>query len=152
MGIQGFASDRQVTIDTIIEASPVITCDPRRLRQALGNLLSNAIKFSPSGATVRAHLIRNRDIVRYTISDRGSGIPDDFRPHVFQKFSQVQGTSRPKGTGLGLAITKAIVDALDGTIHFESAPAKGTSFHIELPIRRSLTPCATARPGHHAAG
>jgi signal transduction histidine kinase len=145
--LRGFATDRQVAIDTAIEASAVITCDPRRLRQALGNLLSNAIKFSPAGATVRARLSRTRDTVRYTISDSGSGIPDDFRPHIFQKFSQAQGASRPKGTGLGLAITKAIVDALDGTIDFESAPKKGTTFHVDLPIRRSLTPCGPTRPG-----
>lgn len=144
--VSGFATDRQVTVETAIEASPVITCDPRRLRQALGNLLSNAIKFSPAGATVRAQLTRTRDTVRYSISDSGSGIPDDFRPHIFQKFTQAQGTSRPKGTGLGLAITKAIVDALDGTIHFESATAKGTIFHIELPIRRSLTPGGPTKP------
>jgi signal transduction histidine kinase len=48
---------------------------------------------------------------------------------------------------LGLAITKAIVDALDGTIDFESAPKKGTTFHVDLPIRRSLTPCGPTRPG-----
>lgn len=138
--LRSFAADRQVAIETNIEVSPVITCDPRRLRQALGNLLSNAIKFSPAGATVVANLTRTQDTVRYSISDNGSGIPDDFRPHIFQKFSQAQGTSRPKGTGLGLAITKAIVDALDGTIYFESAAETGTTFHVELPIRRSLTP------------
>lgn len=150
--LRTFATDRQVTIETGIESSPVITCDPRRLRQALGNLMSNAIKFSPAGATVRAHLARTRDTVRYSISDSGSGIPDDFRPHIFQKFTQAQGTSRPKGTGLGLAITKAIVDALDGTIDFESVPEKGTTFRIELPIRRSLTPGGPAGPARPPRG
>ena len=150
--LRTFAADRQVTIETAIEASPVITCDPRRLRQALGNLMSNAVKFSPPGATVRAHLGRTQDTVRYSISDRGAGIPDDFRPHVFQKFTQAQGTSRPKGTGLGLAITKAIVDALDGAIHFESVPEKGTTFHVELPLRRSLTARDPAKPARPPGG
>lgn len=150
--LSGFATDRRVAIETAIEASPVITCDPRRLRQALGNLLSNAIKFSPAGATVRAQLTRTRDTVRYSISDSGSGIPDDFRPLIFQKFTQAQGTSRPKGTGLGLAITKAIVDALEGTIDFESTPDKGTTFRVDLPIRRSLTPSVPGGPTRVPSG
>jgi DNA-binding response OmpR family regulator len=69
------------------------------------------------------------------VRDHGSGIPDDFKPHVFEKFAQADGTtSRQKGgTGLGLSIVKQIVERLGGDVGFDDAPGGGTIFHVELP-------------------
>jgi signal transduction histidine kinase len=86
--------------------------DADRLTQVLANLLSNAAKFSPRGETVRVSLGRRGDSLQLDVSDRGPGIPEEFRPALFQRFAQADSSDRRKkgGTGLGLSISKAIVE------------------------------------------
>jgi DNA-binding response OmpR family regulator len=69
------------------------------------------------------------------VRDHGSGIPEEFRPRIFEKFAQADGTNaRLKGgTGLGLSIVKQIVERLGGQVGFEDAPGGGTIFYVELP-------------------
>ena len=73
--------------------------------------------------------------VRISIRDRGPGIPEDFKPHIFEKFARAdQSDSRKSGgTGLGLSIAKQIVDRLDGYVDFEDAIGGGTIFNVSLP-------------------
>lgn len=73
--------------------------------------------------------------VRVEVTDRGPGIPDEFRPRIFQKFSQADAsdTRQKGGTGLGLAITKELAERMGGTVGFESEPGRGTTFFVELP-------------------
>jgi DNA-binding response OmpR family regulator len=75
------------------------------------------------------------DAVRISVRDHGPGVPEDFKPHIFEKFAQADGTdARQKGgTGLGLSIVKQIVERLDGTVGFEGAPGGGAIFHVDLP-------------------
>jgi hypothetical protein len=104
--------------------------------QVLNNLLSNAAKFSPSGGEVTLRLMpAEEEWVRLSVQDRGPGIPESFRPRVFQRFAQADSSDRRQrgGTGLGLSISKAIVDRLGGRIGFETGPG-GTTFHVELPL------------------
>jgi len=133
---RGFAESYgvRVRLDTA-SASSEVNADPDRLAQVVTNLLSNAIKFSPAGGEVLAAVESNGNIVRVSVRDHGCGIPDDFKPHVFEKFSQADGTtSRQKGgTGLGLSIVKQIVERLGGDVGFDDAPGGGTIFHVELP-------------------
>lgn len=137
--LQAVAAGRQVRIEAVVADDTVIISDARRLTQALSHLMTNAVKFSPEGETVVARVSRlDEAAVRYSVIDHGPGIPDAFRSHIFQKFSQAPGRYRPKGTGLGLAVTKGIVDALGGRLHFDSAPGRGAIFHIDLPVRPSL--------------
>jgi PAS domain S-box-containing protein len=112
------------------------SADPDRLSQVIANLLSNAIKFSPPGAEVVVALTANRDMARITVRDHGPGIPEDFKPHVFQKFAQADSAkSRGKGgSGLGLSIVKGIVTRLGGSTGFADAPGGGTVFHVDLPV------------------
>ena len=109
--------------------------DQDRLHQVLTNLLSNAIKFSPSGEAVEVTLMEDEGRVRLSVRDHGSGIPDEFRTRIFQRFAQADSAdSREKGgTGLGLSICKNIVEAHGGTISFESVSGQGTVFHVDLP-------------------
>lgn len=110
--------------------------DADRLVQVSINLLSNAIKFSPEGGTVSVALHRREGRAEVLVSDQGPGIPEEFRPHIFQKFSQADATdTRAKGgTGLGLSIAKAIVDHHHGMITFETAAGQGTTFVLSLPM------------------
>jgi PAS domain S-box-containing protein len=112
-----------------------VCADPDRLMQVFTNLLSNAAKFSPQGETVTVRVARDQGVVRVAITDRGPGIPDEFKDRVFQKFAQADTSdSRAKsGTGLGLSIAKAIVEKFGGDIGFESAHGKGTTFYVDLP-------------------
>jgi PAS domain S-box-containing protein len=109
--------------------------DADRLTQVLTNLLSNAAKFSPRDATVDVTVTRRDEGVRIAVADRGVGIPEEFRPRIFQRFSQADSTtSRQKGgTGLGLCICRTIVEKHGGKISFESEVGRGTTFFVDLP-------------------
>jgi PAS domain S-box-containing protein len=112
-----------------------VRADSDRLVQAITNLISNAIKFSPPGEEVVVAVETRDDAVRISVRDHGHGVPDEFKPHIFEKFAQADRTdARQKGgTGLGLSIVKQIVDRLDGTVGFDDAPGGGAIFHVDLP-------------------
>lgn len=126
-----------LTPETRLDLS--VMADADRLAQAFANLISNAVKFSPPGSSVTISLEERPDgLVRTTVADQGIGIDEAFRPRIFQRFAQADGSdSRAKGgTGLGLAITREIVERQGGRIGFDSAPGDGTRFHIDLPVVR----------------
>jgi DNA-binding response OmpR family regulator len=85
---------------------------------------------------VRIAVENNGDDLRIAVHDRGPGIPDDFKPHIFAKFAQADATdSRQKGgTGLGLSIVKEIVGRQGGKVGFENAAGGGAIFYIDLPV------------------
>jgi len=134
----GFAARKDVTIDAMIEDDAVFLADSARLTQVIRNVLSNAVKFSPTGGRISVIAKRGGTAVNIAITDRGPGIPDDFRGKVFEKFARARGQTTGSGTGLGLAISKIIVEAHRGSIGFETS-AQGTTFHVDIPLRQSLT-------------
>ncbi len=117
------------------EDVPVLV-DSLRLQQVLANLLSNAIKFSPDNSVVRLGLSTVPGFIRISVCDSGEGIPQQFRPMIFQKFSQADASSskRQQGTGLGLAICKELVERMQGRISFSSEEGVGSCFYVDLPI------------------
>lgn len=133
---RGFAESYGVAVrlnDASVELD--VNADPDRLAQVITNLLSNAIKFSQAGGEVIIAVEKSADDVRIVVRDHGSGVPDEFKPHIFEKFAQADATNtRQKGgTGLGLSIVKQIVERLGGTIGFDDAPGGGAIFRVELP-------------------
>lgn len=112
-----------------------VRADADRLAQVVTNLLSNAIKFSPRGEDVILTVGEREHTVRIAVRDHGSGIPEEFKPRVFEKFAQADAsdTRQKGGTGLGLNIVKQIVDRLGGKVGFESASGYGSLFYVELP-------------------
>ncbi len=134
---RGFAENYGVSVRLDSASAELdVNADPDRLAQVVTNLLSNAIKFSPSGGEVIISVEKSADDVRITVRDHGSGVPEEFKPHIFEKFAQADATNtRQKGgTGLGLSIVKQIVERLGGTIGFDDAPGGGAIFIVELPI------------------
>lgn len=112
-------------------AIPHVRADADRLLQVLTNLLSNAAKHSPPDAEVTLRAQAATGTVRVSVSDRGSGIPPEFRARLFGKFEQADRTRG--GTGLGLAISKELVERMQGRIGCDSMPGQGSTFWIELP-------------------
>jgi PAS domain S-box-containing protein len=112
-----------------------VRTDPDRLAQVVTNLLSNAIKFSPRDGEVQVRVARAQGAVRVDFSDRGPGVPEQFRPRLFERFAQEAGTrARPAGgTGLGLSICKGIVERLGGGIGYAPREGGGSVFAFELP-------------------
>lgn len=114
-----------------------VNADPERLIQVINNLLSNAAKFSPKNGTVEVSLKACQGFARISVCDHGTGIPRDFLPRLFDKFSQVDGSDKRHtgGTGLGLSIAKAIVEKHHGKISVETAEGVGSTLHVDLPLQ-----------------
>ncbi|MEM7582435.1 MAG: ATP-binding protein [Acidobacteriota bacterium] len=106
-----------------------------RVIQVITNLLSNAIKFSPTGGQVRIALRSHGERFHLLVSDDGPGIPESFRPHLFERFTRAPTSDdkRHSGLGLGLAITREIVDLLGGKLGYTTELGVGTTFTVELP-------------------
>ena len=113
--------------------------DRLRINQILINILSNAIKFTPKGGRVE-FLAEETDsdcqagqvCYRFTVSDNGIGMTEEFVEHIFEAFSRNTNTMGIEGTGLGLSITKGLVDLMGGRIWVKSKPHKGSVFCVEL--------------------
>jgi signal transduction histidine kinase len=140
--MQGYASQMGVALARDCGAAAqglVARVDHDRMTQVLTNLLSNAVKFSRRGDTVTVRLEALGARARISVVDHGGGIPDEFRPRVFQRFAQADSAdSRAKGgTGLGLSICKSLVERHGGTIWYESGSG-GTVFHVELALAETV--------------
>jgi PAS domain S-box-containing protein len=104
--------------------------DPTLLKRVLLNLATNAVQAMPNGGelTIQARQ-PNGNYFSMTVEDTGVGIPKEMYEKMFTPLI----TSKAKGQGLGLAVVKRLVEALNGTITFESQQGKGTKFTITLP-------------------
>jgi PAS domain S-box-containing protein len=147
------ADAKGLTLATILPDDLVTVADPERLQQVVWNLLSNAVKFTPRGGCVTVSATRQRSHAVIDVHDTGVGIPAEFLPHVFERFTQADSstTRRYGGLGLGLAIVRHIVELHGGTVGVESAGEDaGSRFTIALPLR-SIT-AADGAEGVAAAG
>ena len=111
------------------------------LRQVLTNLLSNAVKFSQSG-TVTLGALRcesndsHRDLIEFSVSDQGPGIPANAIEKLFEPFATglSSETQQAQGTGLGLSIVERFVNALGGEVRVQSSVGEGTIFSFSIPL------------------
>jgi signal transduction histidine kinase len=101
----------------------------------LENLLSNAIKYTPEEGRVDLSVMQTNKGVTIVVADTGFGIPEEAQHFIFTKLFRAENIrgQDTDGTGLGLYIVKSIVDALGGSIRFESIEGKGTTFFVHLP-------------------
>ena len=126
--------------------------DAGRIRQVMTNLVGNAIKFTASGNIVIDVECESQDaaraMMRISVRDTGPGIPAAKLDSVFEKFSQVDGSTTRKygGTGLGLAIAKQLVDLMGGSIAVSSRLGEGSTFSFTLPLALDSNPHAAPVP------
>ncbi|MBP0453656.1 HAMP domain-containing protein [Kitasatospora sp. RG8] len=150
------------SLDFAVRVSPALPVtlhtDEQRLQQVLRNLISNAVKFTDAGAVdfsispagpevpqhVREQLLEagaiqgpDDELIAFSVSDTGIGIPGNKLREIFEAFKQADGTTSRKygGTGLGLSISREIARLLGGEIHAESELGKGSTFTLYLPLR-----------------
>jgi signal transduction histidine kinase len=145
--VQGVLTEQQALarngdIRFVPGAGAVVEADRDRLHQVVLNLLSNAVKFSPDGARVEitTHVEDGTAIV--SVADQGIGIDPKDLPLLFGRFARITQpgvTERIPGTGLGLYISKSIVDAHRGELSVDSAPGRGSTFRVALPLARSAS-------------
>ena len=117
---------------------------PVLLGQALGNLLENALKFSPPGSVVDVRIHLQEGAVSIEVEDRGCGIKEADRPHIFEPFFRAASVRNAgtTGVGLGLAITSRIVETMGGQIFWHSSPTGGSRFRMAFPIQPHETSTA----------
>ena len=115
--------------------------DGMRIRQIVINLLGNAVKFTPAGGTVSFVIeegLRSdgKAELRFTVSDTGIGMSEEFLPYLFDAFSQEDSSSTNiyGSSGLGMAITKRMVELMGGSIDVESVKGKGSAFTVTLTL------------------
>jgi PAS domain S-box-containing protein len=136
--VEPAARAKNVRLDSILDpAGIVVSGDAARLQQIFWNLLTNAVKFTPKGGRIQVVLQRVNSHVEVSVMDTGSGIPGEFLPHVFDRFSQADTSLHRKegGLGLGLAIAKQLVELHGGSIHAKSlGEGKGSTFTVNLPL------------------
>lgn len=111
--------------------------DARRLEQAVMNLLSNASKYSPGNTQTEIRVARSGNECLVQVRDRGPGVPDEEREHIFERFyrSRIHRQDRTASTGLGLPITRQIAEMHSGRVWAEADPAGGGSlFILSLPL------------------
>jgi signal transduction histidine kinase len=132
---------RQYAVDA---CGGTLLADPDRLTQVLRNLVRNAVNHTDSGGQITVTARPHGDRLLVVVADRGTGIPADQLPHIFERFHRT-GAARERdhdGSGLGLAIACTLVEAHGGRIWARSAPGEGTRMHVELP---GYTPPAPER-------
>jgi len=116
--------------------------DPGRVRQILTNLMGNAIKFTSQGEVVVTYQSVIDDdgqaLLQFSVKDTGIGLTKEQQGHLFQKFSQADGSTTRKfgGTGLGLAISKQLVEMMQGKIGIDSKIGEGSTFWFTLNLKQ----------------
>jgi PAS domain S-box-containing protein len=135
--IRPAAEAKAIRISTHIEApDSIVKADSERLQQVLWNLLANAVKFTPIGGTIDLYLEQHGSLAEIRIEDSGLGIPEEFLPRIFERFSQADGSITRKygGLGLGLAIVRHLVELHGGTVSAANRAEGGAILTVRLPI------------------
>ena len=108
--------------------------DATYLKRIMANLISNAIQAMPQGGKLTIKAYREENMMTISVEDTGVGIEDKDKPQLFKPLF----TTKAKGQGLGLAVVKRFVEALKGTVTFETQVGEGTKFTIQLPVQNKL--------------
>jgi signal transduction histidine kinase len=128
---QAFGAESQIRVKVDFHEIPLILGDAARLRDAITNLIFNAVDAMPKGGTLTLRTRLEGKFVLFEVSDTGIGMTEEVRRSCFEPFFTTKGQD---GTGLGLAMVYGIAQHHSGSIDIVSAPGKGTTFTLRLPV------------------
>lgn len=141
--ISQIAASHQVTISFRKPVRfPVLYLDEGKIRQVIMNFIDNAIYYSPDSTSVKVTLAVEDGEAVLRVIDKGMGVPQEAQRKLFTKFFRAENArkQRPDGTGVGLFLAKKVIDGHGGSLVFESAVGKGSTFGFRLPIRKLSQP------------
>ncbi|WP_156725543.1 sensor histidine kinase [Streptomyces apocyni] len=138
----GGVPDDSVELD-VPETLPMVAVDKGLLERAVANVVENAVKYSPDGIPVTVAASALGDRVEVRVVDRGPGVPDDGKEHIFEPFQRYGDAPRGAGVGLGLAVARGFVESMRGTLNAEDTPGGGLTMVLTLP---AVAGHPTARP------
>ncbi len=125
--------------ETMPETDRTYTGDAFRIRQIVDNLMSNALKFTRTGSITLRAKMHGRQLC-LTVQDTGCGMTQEEQGLIFKEFTRLSSAQGEEGVGLGLSITLKLVQLLQGELHLESSPGKGSSFLIVIPLQPTNAP------------
>jgi two-component system, NtrC family, sensor histidine kinase KinB len=132
------AEKKDILIEKSKETPPelMVDIDISKIRHVITNLIDNAIKYSKQDGRIEVSCVKNKSEIVFFVRDYGIGIPQEQQKRLFEKFFRADNAvlSETDGTGLGLYIVRAIVEAHDGKVWFESTENISTTFYIKLPL------------------
>ncbi len=139
--VKGISPDREIRFD--VDQPAPASCDTNLVRRVVENLVSNGLIHTPPDKPLTVEVRRGTDDILFAVRDEGSGVPEELKERIFEKFASAQ--ARKDGqyhsSGLGLAFCKLAVEAHDGTIGVESVEGEGATFWFSLPdISVDVTP------------
>jgi signal transduction histidine kinase len=131
------AATRNVTITVDVAHSAAYVGDEELIRRLAANLVDNAVRHSPDGTAVSVRLRADDGGYSLEVADRGSGIPPEHQPHVFERFYRVE-ASRVRGgsdggAGLGLSLARWVARVHSGDITLQTSSSEGSTFSVFLP-------------------
>ncbi len=154
MALRAQEKELELLVSTAPDVPTDLIGDPQRLRQVIVNLVGNAIKFTENGE-IAVRVTNDTDAsqpgtLRFAVSDTGIGLPPEKLSHVFDRFTQADGSTTRLygGTGLGLAISRQFVECMGGRIWVESSLGKGSVFyfttHFGIPENQNIAEASPA--------
>jgi signal transduction histidine kinase len=142
-GIRQIAASHDIKLSyTHAPRVPTLYLDEGKIRQVVMNFIDNAVYYSSGGTSIKISLDVEDGEVVYRVIDKGMGVPDEVKSHLFTRFFRAENArkQRPDGTGIGLYLAKKIIDGHNGNVVFESVLGKGSTFGFRLPIKKLSTP------------
>jgi signal transduction histidine kinase len=127
---QGVKIERQLPAESLLARA-----DSDLLKQALLNVVLNGVQAMPQGGTLSIRASKEDDEIMVEVRDQGSGIPAEIRDKIYDLYF----TTKKTGTGIGLAMTYKVMQLHHGSVDFESADGRGTSFRLRLPLLGAVT-------------
>ncbi|MGW9300934.1 MULTISPECIES: sensor histidine kinase KdpD [Streptomyces] len=137
----GGVPDGSVELD-IPETLPMVAVDRGLLERVVANIVENAVKYSPEGRPVLVSASSLRDRVELRVVDRGPGVPDAAKEHIFEPFQRLGDAPRGAGVGLGLAVARGFTEAIRATLTAEDTPGGGLTMVLTLPRTTDSDPSA----------